>query len=65
MARNKSAFFQGSHVPEQRRTAHLAFVRQTLGAWVALAGFLIVKIRELNQYYLGSWFQPFDIRGPD
>ncbi|WP_338136026.1 hypothetical protein [Marivita cryptomonadis] len=45
MTRDKAAFLQDRHVPEQRCAAHLAFVRQPLCAWVALAGFFIVKIR--------------------
>jgi hypothetical protein len=62
---DKAAFLQGSHVPKSRCAAHLAFVRQPLGAWVALAGFIVVKIRKLNQNNLGGGFETFDIRGPN
>ncbi len=65
MTPDKAAFLQGRHVPEQRGAAHLAFVRQPLCAWVALAGFLVVEVRQLNQHDLGGGLQAFDIRGPD
>jgi hypothetical protein len=65
MARDKAAFLQRRHMPKQRCAAHLAFVGQPLCARVALAGFFIMEIRQLDQHDLGGGFQTFDIRGPD
>jgi len=48
MTGDKATFLQGRHVPEQRSAAHLALVRQPPRAWVALAGFLVVKVRQLD-----------------
>jgi hypothetical protein len=54
MTSDKAAFFQRRHVSEQCSAAHFAFVRQSLSAWVALAGFFVVKIRQLDQDNLGG-----------
>jgi tryptophan-rich sensory protein len=54
MACDEATFLQRRHVPKQRCAAHLAFVRQPLCAWVALAGFLVVEIRQLDQHNLGG-----------
>ena len=65
MARDKAALLQRRHMPKQGSTAHLTFIRQTLGAWVALACFFVLEVRQLNEDNLGGGLQAFDIRGPD
>ena len=65
MARDEATLLQRRHMPKQRCTAHLAFIRQPLGAWVALASFFIMEIRQLDQHDLGGRFQTFDVRSPD
>jgi len=65
MACDKAAFLQGGHMPKQRGPPHLAFIRQPLGAWVALARLFVVEVRQLDQNNLGGGFQAFDIRRPD
>jgi hypothetical protein len=65
MARDKATLLQDCHMPKQRGSAHLAFVCQPLGARIALACFLVVKIRQLDQHNLGGRFQAFDVRGPN
>jgi tryptophan-rich sensory protein len=54
MTCNEAAFLQGRYMPKQRGPVHLAFVCQPLCAWVALAGFLVVEIRQLDQHNLGG-----------
>jgi len=65
MTGDKAAFLQRRHVPEQRCAAHLAFVCQPLCAWVTLAGFLVVEIRQLDQHNLGGGFEAFDVCSTD
>jgi hypothetical protein len=65
MARDEATFLQDRHMPKQRSAAHLAFISQPLSAWVALAGFLIVEVCQLNQHNLGSGLQAFNVRGPN
>jgi hypothetical protein len=64
MARNEARLLQGHHMPKQRGTAHLAFVSQPLGAWVALAGFFVVEVCQLDQHDFGGGLQAFDVRSP-